>query len=106
MKYGFVFLFLLLLIPLALAYDFDDKPSDDEKEMFDEFLEPIMRIYRFIKYVATVIGVLVVTISGITAMASGHDPIKRNKAKEIVGYALLGILIIWLAPILIEIVLG
>ena len=107
MKPIFLVLFLaLMIVPIVLAYDFNDKPSADEKSLFDNFLEPLMRIYRFIKYVATAIGVLVITIAGIVAITSGNDPERRNKAKEMIGYVLIGILIIWLAPLIVQIVVG
>ena len=106
MKLGYLFLQALLLLPIVLAYDFDEDPSDEEKRLFDQFLEPLMRIYRFIKYVATAIGVLVVTIAGIVGMMSGNDPVKRNKAKETIGYVIIGLLVIWVAPLLITLIIG
>lgn len=107
MKPIYIMLILAFMIaPVVLAYSFDDQPTTQEKSLFDNFLEPVMRIYRFIKYVATAIGVLVITIAGIVAITSSNDPERRNKSKEMIGYVLIGLLIIWLAPLIVQIVVG
>src|SRR3989344_3514169 len=41
---------------------------------FDQILEPVMRIYGFFKYIASVIGVIILVFAGIMYMTSGATP--------------------------------
>ena len=97
-------LLLLTVIPVS-AYDFDDMSSSD-KQAFDKILEPVMKIYNFIKYAATAVAVIVLLVSGVNYMMSGYDPKKREQAKNMAMYVILGLLIIWGAPIMVNLLVG
>lgn len=104
---GFLFLFLILMtIQITIAQDFDEKLSDEDKEKFDKMLEPVMKIYQLIKYVATVIAVVILLFAGITYMTSGSDPMKRDKAKNMAMYVVIGLIVIWAAPLVVKYVIG
>lgn len=99
-------LILLLLIPCTLAVDFDKEISQEEKKAFDKMLEPVMKVYNLIKYTATVVAVLVLLFSGITYMLAGNDPGKRDKAKNMAGYVIIGLIVIWAAPLIVKFITG
>ena len=104
MKLWALFAMLLMIgvtIPLALAdtrANLDTTVSAEDQARFDQILEPVMKIYNFIKYVASAVAVIFLLYAGISFMVSGDDPRKRDQAKSIATYVIIGLLIIWAAP--------
>ena len=90
---------VLISMQFILAVDFNQGNSNEDKATFDEILEPVMKIYNLIKYSATVIAILVLLFAGINYMTSGADPKKREMAKNMVMYVIIGLLVIWAAPL-------
>ncbi len=101
-------LFLMLLTitlatPLVLAtIDFDQGLTQDEEDMIDEILAPVMKVYNFIKYAATVAGVLMLVFAGITFVTAGGDTGQKEKAKNMAVGVVIGLIIIWVAPLVVE----
>ena len=103
---------LLLLLSLALvltiatqvlaSIDLSEEISAEDEASFDEILEPVMDVYNFVKYVATAIAALVLVGAGIVFMLSGSDPVKRDQAKNMIMYVIFGLIIIWIAPLIVE----
>ena len=91
--------FMLVFTQLALVSAADD--SD-----FAQILAPLTTIYNLVKYAATVIAGLVMLFAGITYISSGSDPGKREKAKNMVMYVIIGLIVIWAAPFVVDLVLG
>jgi flagellar basal body-associated protein FliL len=106
MKTAILILVLLILtaVPVS-AYDFDSMSSSD-KAAFDQILRPVMKIYNFIKYAATVVGAIVMLVSGVSYMMSGYDPKKREQAKNMAMYVIIGLLVIWAAPMMVNLLVG
>jgi hypothetical protein len=44
--------------------------------------------------------------AGITYIMSGSDAGKREKAKNMITYVILGLAVIWAAPFIVKLVLG
>jgi len=89
----------LCLFQLALA-------SAADTATFDQVLKPIQTIYDLVKYAVTIIAGLVLLFAGITYIASGSDPGKREKAKNMVTYVIIGLIVIWAAPFAVKLILG
>jgi len=97
-------LMVAVTVSSALAVDYADVDTEitpEEQEQFDEILEPVVKIYNFVKYVATVVAVIILAIAGISFMTSGTDPKKRDTAKGMATYVVLGLLVIWAAPMIV-----
>jgi hypothetical protein len=77
----------------------------DESD-FEQILKPLTTIYNLVKYAATVIAGLVMLFAGITYISSGSDPGKREKAKNMVMYVIIGLIVIWAAPFVVDLILG
>jgi len=73
---------------------------------FEEILEPLETIYDLVKYAATIVAGLVMLFAGITYISSGSDPGKREKAKNMVMYVIVGLMVIWAAPFVVDLILG
>jgi len=105
MKSVLVLLLLLIaLLPVALSESapLDTTISPEDKAKFDEILQPVMKIYNFVKYIASVVAACFLLYAGISYMASGSDPRKREQSKNIAAYVVIGLLIIWAAPLIVE----
>ncbi|MCD4771701.1 pilin [archaeon] len=89
----------LALIQIALVVAATDAD-------FEEILEPLTVIYDLIKYAATIVSGLVMLFAGITYITSGSDPGKREKAKNMVMYVIVGLMVIWAAPFVVNLILG
>jgi len=96
-------LFILTLLPSVLgdSAEIDEEISEDDKEKFDAILAPVLKIYNFIKYIASVVAGIFLLYAGITYMSSGSDPKKRDQAKGIASYVVIGLIVIWAAPFIV-----
>ena len=102
MKKAILALLLLLLVPVVLGVDFDDPIDPEDQETFDQILEPVMKVYNFVKYAATVIAVVFLVFAGITFIMSGNDQAKRNQAKLMATYIIIGLIVIWVSPLVVN----
>ncbi len=100
-----LFFALLISIPLVVA-GFDDDISDRDKRTFDEILEPVMKIYNLVKYSATVIAVIVMLFAGVSYMTSGSNPAKREDAKNMLMYVIIGLIVVWAAPLIVNFIVS
>jgi len=96
-------LFLLFVMPFVLAeLDFNGNLTDAEKEQFDQILAPLMKIYDFLKYAATAIGVLMFVYAGIIFVTAGGEQAKKEKAKNMAVGVVIGLVLIWVAPLVVR----
>ena len=102
MQKTLILLVLLLAMPIALAVDFNSQVSAQDQQTFDQILEPVMKVYNFVKYAATVVAVLFLVFAGITFITSGSDQAKRESAKTMATYIVIGLIIIWVAPLIVS----
>jgi len=101
-----LFILTLLAVQFVSAVDFNQTISAQDKAKFDQMLQPVMKIYNLIKYVTSVIAVIILLFAGITYMISGSDPGKRDKAKNMAMYVVIGLIVIWAAPLVVNFILG
>jgi len=80
--------------------------SATDTATYDQILQPIQAVYDLVKYAVTIIAGLVLLFSGITYITAGSDPGKREKAKSMIMYVLIGLAVIWAAPFIVRLVLG
>lgn len=105
MRWKTYMLVLLMSMPLVAA-GFDDPISSSDKAMFDQILEPVMRVYNFVKYAGTVLAVVFLVFAGIQYIMSGADQAKREQAKMMATYIVIGLVIIWMAPMIVTYLTG
>jgi hypothetical protein len=94
---------MFLLLVIAQIGMIDAKSSTRD---FENALRPLETVYDLTKYAATLISGLVMLFAGITYITSGSDPGKRDKAKNMVMYVIIGLMVIWAAPFVVDIILG
>jgi type IV secretory pathway VirB2 component (pilin) len=99
-------LVLPVVVPAVHAADFDGEISPEDQATFDQILEPVMKIYNFIKYAATVLAVVFLVFAGVSFILSGGDTGKRESAKTMATYIVIGLIIIWVAPLIVQYLVG
>lgn len=97
-----ILLLTFFLLHISYAIDFDQELTEEDKETFDEILIPVMKIYLFIKYISTAFAVLFLLIAGVIFMISGEDRKKRDDAKSMGKYVIIGLIVIRIAPFIVE----
>jgi len=85
-------LFLLVVLPFAHAAEED----------LDKIKEPLNRVYSVIQAVVSVVGVIVITFAGFKFMGSGENVQARESAKQMLSFAVIGLMIVWIAPHLVN----
>lgn len=70
---------------------------------FDKILEPVWKIYNFVKYIATAIASIVLVIAGIMYMISGSNMARREDAKHMISFVVVGLVVIWIAPFIVQV---
>jgi len=107
-QYAILGLFFLALMTIqsVVAVDFNQTISAQDKATFDHILEPVMKVYNLVKYIASVIAVVILLFAGITYMTAGSDPGKREKAKNMAMYVIIGLFVIWAAPMVVNFIIG
>ena len=80
---------LLLVVQVAFAASVSDVTA------------PITKIYDLIKGVVSVVGIIALTIAGAMYMFSGSNIQNRENAKNMVSYAIVGLVLVWVAPVLV-----
>ena len=96
-------LLILTVIPMALAAPNFNQPLDPTDEAaLDQILSPVMRVYNAVKYAATVIGVLVLVFAGISFITAGGEMAKKERAKLTGIGVIIGLIVIWIAPLVVQ----
>jgi len=67
--------------------------------------QPVCRLYGLIQLFATVGGVLVAAYSGFQ-LATTHDPTERSNSKVLISGVVIGLIIVWIAPMLVKSLVG
>jgi type IV secretory pathway VirB2 component (pilin) len=96
----------LFAFPIVSALDFNQTISPQDKQTFDQILQPVMKIYNFVKYSASVLAIVVLLFAGITYITSGSNPGKREQAKSMAMYVIIGLVVIWAAPMVVNFIIG
>lgn len=95
-----IFAITLLGSKVVYAVDFDSGNVDTST--FDQVLQPVMKIYSFIKYAASAVAGIVLLLAGITYMTSGGNPGKRETAKNMATFVVVGLIVIWATPFIVN----
>jgi len=67
--------------------------------------QPICKLYVMIQLFATVGGILAASYAGFI-LATHHDLAERNGAKMLLGSVIIGLIIVWLAPLVVQSLVG
>jgi len=89
-KFSCVLVALVLFVPVVFAAE------------VSEITAPLNKIYDLVKAIISVVAVLALTFAGVQFMFSGDNIQSREGAKSMVSYAVVGLVIVWVAPLLVN----
>ncbi|MEM2138114.1 MAG: hypothetical protein QW568_03435 [Candidatus Anstonellaceae archaeon] len=67
--------------------------------------QPICRLYGMIQLFATIGGILAAAYAGFI-LATSHDLAERGSAKVLLSGVIVGLIIVWLAPLVVQNLVG
>jgi hypothetical protein len=67
--------------------------------------QPICKLYGLIQLFATVGGILAAAYAGFI-LATSHDLMERNNAKLLISGVVIGLIIVWLSPLVVKNLVG
>lgn len=83
----------LMVVLLLASLSFAELTIDSD--------QPICKLYGIIQTLGTVMGVLGGAYGGFM-MTTSHETSERNNAKNMLGGAIIGLIVIWMAPVIIN----
>ena len=67
--------------------------------------QPICRLYSMIQLFAVIGGILAAAYAGFV-LATSHDLSERGNAKMFLGGVVIGLIIVWIAPLVVKELVG
>src|SRR3989338_11639337 len=97
---GYFLGLLFIMMPFVYSVHAVDVPKPDQNDIntFNQILEPVMKVYNFVKYSASVLALLFLIFAAIS-MFTNDNPMEKDKAKSKIMYIVVGLILIWVAPI-------
>ena len=94
---------VLMLLPFVYSVHAVEitPPSETDIQNFNQILEPVMKVYNFVKYAASVLAVLFLVFAAVQ-MFLNNNPSEKEQAKTKVTYIVIGLGLIWVAPIIVN----
>jgi flagellar basal body-associated protein FliL len=68
----------------------------------EDITEPISKIYDLVKSVVSWLGIIAITVAGAIYMFSGNNLQTRESAKSMVSYSVVGLVLVWIAPLVVN----
>ena len=101
-----ILLICFFVMQFVSAVDFNNDITNEDKETFNEILEPVVKVYNLLKYCATFIALVMLLYAGSIFVTSGSDIGKREKAKNMAMYVVIGLAVIWASPLIVDFIIG
>jgi type IV secretory pathway VirB2 component (pilin) len=95
-------LVFLIGVGLFLLPFFSEPALAQEDSSLEKIKEPLDKIYDAIKVLVSGVALIILTIAGARFMFSGDNLQAREAAKSMLGYAIIGLVIVWVAPFVVE----
>ena len=67
-----------------------------------EITAPLTKILQLVQAIVSIVAVIAITIGGARYMFSGDNIQAREGAKNMLSYAIVGLVVIWIAPFLVS----
>lgn len=97
---------MILSMPFISAADMNATITAQEKAQFDQILTPVFKIYHLMLYLVSAVAICYAVYIGIQFMLSGGESKKREEAKTSLTYVGIGLLVVWAAPYVVQMLLG
>lgn len=100
----FFFLIIIVVMPaLSVKAGINYyEPSSKDIKVYNELLEPVFKVLNFVKYAGTIVAVLYLFMTAITFITSGNNIGIREANKSTLTFIIIGLVIIWGAPTIVN----
>ena len=99
-------LFILIILPFAYSVNASPlnitDPTQSDINAFNQILAPVIKVYNFVKYSASVLALLFLVFAAISMFMNTDNPMEKDKAKSKIMYIVIGLIIIWIAPLAVN----
>ncbi len=92
--------FLLIVAPTVFSAVHAAETGDTAT--FNEILKPVLKITNFVKYAATILALLYLIFAGVNFVISGGNAANRENSKSMIAFIIIGLAVIWAAPLIIN----
>ena len=98
--------FLFTNIMFVTAKQQTKNLTENKTVALNEIEETIGGVTLLIQKIGGTIGVLVLTAGGVMFMTAGENPEKKEQAKQVLTMAVIGLVIILVAPSVVKFIIG
>lgn len=112
-KIFWVFFLLVIIIPtLAGAQNggivqCGNAPDGSDACTITDFFAMLARIYDFlVKWIATPLAILAITIGAVVLMTSAGNPAQATRGKQILMFAIIGLVLVFCSWLIIQTILS
>jgi len=86
----------------AASYQFDNSISSQDQQAINQMLAPVNRVYNAVRISSIAIATLVLLFAGILYVTSKGDVSQKERAKNMISYVVIGLLIVVIAPSVVQ----
>ena len=113
-KITIIFLLIFLFIPIIIFADFSPQQGlvpacggDGQPACrITDFFTMLANIYDFlVKWIASPLAIIAITVGGIILMTSAGNPQQASKGKEILKLAIIGLFLVWGSWVIINFIM-
>lgn len=86
----------------AASYQFDNNINSQDQQAINQMLAPVNRVYNALRIASIAIATLVLLFAGLLYVTSQGDVSQKEKAKNVISYVVIGLLIVVIAPSVVQ----
>ena len=90
---------VLFLVPTFAGFVHAQSPV--ESASIEEILEPLNKVYDLTRSAVGVIGCIALVVAGAMYLFSGNNIQSRENAKNMMTYSVIGLMVVYTAPMLV-----
>lgn len=91
--------FVVMALVISASFAVPVVHAQTDTSAFDQMLKPIQKVYDFVKYAASLLAMLAFAFAGIQLLLAGKNNAEREKVKSTMTGIVVGLAIIWIAPL-------
>lgn len=85
--------------------DLDNSISAEDKELAQQVIAPIWRIFNIARVIISLLSVLSILVAGIKYIAGSLDTHQTEGAKKLLTGVLVGNALLWLGPLILMLII-
>lgn len=103
---SFLFIITSPIIDVKAANDYYQPLSSGDKALFKEMFKPLFNFISLIPYAASVAAIFYILYAGFNMVTAGYDSAKKEQSKTMIALTIIGLGVVWAAPLFIDYLLA